>query len=166
MGLLSKLFGAGKNPKENTDDYGAVSMPPSSEAGAVNSPSATVKKMRILMITSNTKKPFGGKVATIETPSFSCFISTAKAGFFQKQSMEIFDHTRGFSWHPIAKLIYNDLLDSDTRLEMHDIIIDKIDEAGMNGVALIDILVSLCELVQQESIATPEISKEWYNSQV
>ena len=35
------------------------------------------------MITSNTKYPFGGKVATVETKSFNCMISTAKDGIFK-----------------------------------------------------------------------------------
>jgi hypothetical protein len=35
MGLLDKLFGTGKNPKANRDDYGTLSTPPSAEAGAI-----------------------------------------------------------------------------------------------------------------------------------
>jgi hypothetical protein len=70
-------------------------------------------------------------VATIETPSFSCFISTVKDGFFRKQSMVIFDTTGDFSNRQVAaKLVYNDLLDSNAHLGLHDTIIHTIDESG------------------------------------
>jgi hypothetical protein len=119
------------------------------------------------MITSNTEKPFGGKVATIETPSFSCFISTAKDGFFKNQSMVIFDTTGGITNRQVAaKVIYNDLLDSNARLGLHDAIIHTIDESGMNGVTLIETLVTLFEGLQKEGIGTPEIDEAWFNSKV
>lgn len=119
------------------------------------------------MITSNTKKPFGGKVATIETPSFSCFVSTAKDGFFQKQSMVIFDTTRGFSNRQLAaKLIYNDLLDSNARLDLHDTIIHTIDESGMNGINLLKTLQALLVGLHEEGIGIPEIDEAWWNSKI
>lgn len=117
------------------------------------------------MITSNTKKPFGGKVATIETPSFSCFISTAKDGFFKKQSMVIFDTTGGFSNRQVAaKLVYNDLLDSNARLGLHDAIIHTIDESGMNGIPLLETLNTLFEGLQREGIGTAVIEETWWTS--
>jgi hypothetical protein len=118
------------------------------------------------MITSNTKKPFGGKVATIETPSFSCFISTAKDGFFQKQSMVIFDTTDGFSNRRVAaKLVYNEVLDSNARLGLHDPIIHTIDESGMNGIPLLETLTTLFEGLRREGIGTAVIDETWWNSQ-
>jgi hypothetical protein len=117
------------------------------------------------MITSSARKPFGGKVSTIETPSFSCFVSTAKDGFFRKQSMVIWDTTSGFSNRQVAaKLVYNDLLDSDARLGLHDTIIHAIDESGMNGVALSQTLATLFERLHREGIATPTILEAWWNS--
>jgi len=117
------------------------------------------------MITSNTKKLFGGKVATIETPSFSCFVSTAKDGLFQKQSVIIFDITGGFSNRQVvAKLIYNELLDSDARLGLHDAIIHTIDESGMNGIPLLEALNTLFEGLQREGIGTAVIDETWWNS--
>ena len=108
------------------------------------------------MITSNTAKPFGGKVATIETPLFSCFVSTAKNGFFEKQSIVIFDTTDGFSNRQVAaKFIYNKLLDSDARLGMHDAIIHAIDESGMNRISLIKTLSTLLVRLHEEGIGTP-----------
>ena len=65
------------------------------------------------MITSNTKYPFGGKVATVETSSFCCMISTAKEGIFQKQSVMFSDVSEGMqSRRHVAKLVYNNVLDS------------------------------------------------------
>lgn len=119
------------------------------------------------MITSNTKKPFGGKVATIETPSFSCFVSTAKGGFFQKQSMVIWDTTGGFSNRQLAaKLVYNDLLDSNARLGLHDTIIHTVDESGMNGVTLLETLETLLMGLRREGIGTFEIDEAWWNSNI
>jgi hypothetical protein len=118
------------------------------------------------MITSNTRKPFGGKVATIETPSFSCFISTAKDGFFRKQSLVILDETGGLSDRQIAaKLVYNDALDSNARLELHDSIIHVIDASGMSGVSLLKTIVTLFEGLRKQGIGTPEINEAWLNSQ-
>jgi hypothetical protein len=117
------------------------------------------------MITSNTKKSFGGKVATIETPSFSCFISTAKDGFFQKQSMVIWDTSEGFSNRQLAaKIVYNDLLDSNARLELHDTIIHAIDESGMNGITLLETLETVLLGLHREGIGTPTFLDAWVNS--
>jgi len=119
------------------------------------------------MITSNTKKPFGGKVATVETPFFSCFISTAKGGFFQKQSMVIWDTSGGFSNRQLAaKLVYNDLLDSNARLGLHDTIIHAIDESGMNGIALLETLETILIGLHREGIGTPTFLEAWLNSKV
>jgi len=119
------------------------------------------------MISSNTKKHFGGKVATIETPTFSCFVSTAKDGFFKKQSLVIFDTTKGFSNRQLAaKLVYNDLLDSNARLGLHDAIIHSIDESGMNGITLLNALQTLLVGLHEEGIGTPEIDEGWWNSKL
>jgi hypothetical protein len=117
------------------------------------------------MITSNTRKPFGGKVATIETPSFSCFISTAKEGLFKKQSMVIFDITEGFpNRKVVAKLVYNDLLDSNARLGLHDVIIHTIDESGMSGISLSETLVTLFEGLHKEGMGNTTLDEVWWNS--
>jgi hypothetical protein len=117
------------------------------------------------MITSNTRKPFGGKVSTIDTPSFECFISTAKDGFFKKQSMVIFDTTDGFSNRRlVAKIVYNNLLDSNARLGQHDAIIHTIDESGMNGITLLETLSKLFEGLQKEGVGTAVVDEMWWNS--
>lgn len=116
-----------------------------------------------VLITSNTKKPFGGKVADIRTPSFTCFVSTAKDGLFKKQSMQIYDTSRGYHWL-VAKLFYNDWLDSNARLGLHDTIAHAIDESGMSGVTLFETLHPLLIRLGKEGIGTPEIDQAWWNS--
>lgn len=105
------------------------------------------------MITSNTRYPFGGKVATVETPSFNCMISTAKEGIFQKQSVVFFDISAGMdNRRSVAKLIYNNILSKEQRLQLHDIMVGVIDESGMNGVSLYDTLNNLFQGFQKEGI--------------
>jgi hypothetical protein len=119
------------------------------------------------MITSNTKKSFGGKVAIIDTPSFSCFISTAKDGIFQKQSMVIWDTSEGFSNRQLAaKIDYNNLLNSNARLELHDTIIHAIDESGMSGITLFETLETILMGLHREGIGTPTFLEAWLNSKV
>jgi hypothetical protein len=105
------------------------------------------------MITSNTKYPLGGKVATVETPSFCCMISTAKEGIFQKQSVMFSDVSQGMqSRRHVAKLLYNDILDSNARLGLHDAITAHLDAAGMTGQSLTDALRSLFEGLSAEGV--------------
>jgi hypothetical protein len=113
------------------------------------------------MITSNTKYRFGGKVATVETPSFCCMISTAKEGLFKKQSVMFSDITKGMERRQhIAKLIYNKTLDSSTRLGLHDAITAHLDSAGMAGQSLIDALRSLFEGLKSEGIGCGALMDE------
>jgi hypothetical protein len=105
------------------------------------------------MITSNKNYPFGGKVATIETPAFRCMISTAKEGFFKKQSVMFSDFTDGMeNRRHVGKLLYNDALDSNARLGLHDAITHSLDEAGMAGVSLTDALHSLFDGLKAEGV--------------
>ncbi|MGB8990429.1 MAG: hypothetical protein WCD80_00065 [Desulfobaccales bacterium] len=105
------------------------------------------------MITSNTKYPFGGKVATVETKSFNCMISTAKEGLFKKQSIMFSDLSAGMSSRRhVAKLLFNDLISSAQRIELHDIIVHAIDEAGMSGKSLGDTLTEIFEGLKREGI--------------
>jgi len=102
------------------------------------------------MITSNKNYPFGGKVATVETPSFRCMVSTAKEGIFKKQSVMFTDFTSGMeSRRHVAKLLYNNVLDSDARLGLHDAITHTLDEAGM---PLADALRSLFDGLKAEGM--------------
>jgi len=105
------------------------------------------------MITSNTNYPFGGKVAVVETPSFCCMISTAKEGVFQKQSVMFSDVSDGMQQRRhIAKLLYNDVLDSSQRLGLHDAITAHIDAHGMAGRTLSDTLRELFDGLHKEGV--------------
>ena len=105
------------------------------------------------MITSNTKYTFGGKVSTVETTSFKCMISTAKEGFFKKQSTVFSDLSGGMSSpRQIAKFLFNDHIGSPQRMEFHDVIAQVIDKDGMNGQSLREALMYLFEKLEQEGI--------------
>ena len=79
--------------------------------------------------------------------------------------MVIFDTTGGFSNRQVAaKLVYNDLLDSNARLGLHDTIIHTIDESGMNGISFLETLSTLFEGLQREGIGTAVIDETWWNS--
>jgi len=105
------------------------------------------------MITSNTKYPFGGKVATVATPSFCCMISTAKEGIFKKQSVMFSDVSEGMqSRRHVAKLVYNDVLDSKARLGLHDAITSHLDAAGMGGQPLTEALRTLFDGLKTEGV--------------
>lgn len=55
-------------------------------------------------------------------------ISTTKEGIFQKQSVVFSDVSKGMeSRRHIAKLLYNDVLDSNDRLGLHDVF-DRVNE--------------------------------------
>jgi hypothetical protein len=106
------------------------------------------------MITSNTYHFPKGKVATIKTESFKCMISTAKEGLFKKQSMIFWDINEGMASRKIiGKLFFHDLLNSAQRLEMHDIIVHVIDEAGMSGKSIEHTLGELFNGLKSEGIA-------------
>jgi hypothetical protein len=107
------------------------------------------------MITSNTFYPFGGKVATIETPAFVCMVSTAKEGLFQKQSVRISDCANGVSnRRVVAKFLYNPVLSKQDRLGLHDAVVASIDELGMSGYSLKDALQNLFERLKEEGIGS------------
>ena len=79
------------------------------------------------MIVSNTKYPFGTKVATIHTEMFKCMVSTAKEGFFKKQSTMISEVNPNGTRRRVGRLIYASSLSSGERLQMHEVVI-----AGLN----------------------------------
>lgn len=122
---------------------------------------SNIRAVATPMITSNTRHHFGAKAATVETPSFSCLISTAKEGLFKKQSIIFFDFSAGMaSRRPVAKLLFSDILDSNQRLGFHDVIVGVIDQAGMGGKALRDTLEELFQGLQREGIAIGAMTED------
>ena len=113
------------------------------------------------MITSNTKYPFGGKIATVEKKSFNCMISTAKEGFFKKQSVMFSDISAGIkNRHHVAKLLFNDFLSSAQRIELHDVFAHFIDESGMTGKSLRDTLSELFDGLRREGVAFGTLTED------
>ena len=79
--------------------------------------------------------------------------------------MVIWDTSKGFSNRQLAaKMVYNDLLDSNARLELHDTIIHAIDESGMNGIGLFETLETILMGLHREGMGTPTFLEEWWNS--
>jgi hypothetical protein len=109
------------------------------------------------MILSNRKYIFGSKVATIHTTAFKCVISTAKEGFFKRQSTIIIKGDRvqdKANARPCAKVIYTPSLKSSDRLSLHDGLANQIDELGEQGLSL-GTAIDLCfkELKQRGIVA-------------
>jgi hypothetical protein len=105
------------------------------------------------MITSNMRYPFGRKLAMVETPSFNCMIKTAKNGLFGKQSTSFSVFGSGVApRRQVATLQFDDHLDSDERLRLHDIIAGLLDEAGMSGKSLDEALRELFEELEGKNI--------------
>ena len=97
----------------------------------------------------------------METPAFNCCISTAKDGLFKKQSVAFLDFTAGWNNRRlVAKLQYNDILDKNARLGLHDPITHCIDESGMNGQSLVPALSSLFQKLEKEGIGCGLIAEE------
>lgn len=113
------------------------------------------------MITSSQLYPFGGKVSTVETPSFKCAISTAKAGVFKKQSVVFIDLSAGvLHRRRVAEFFYRDHLDKNARLEYHDPITWDIDERGMKGHSLVGAISSTFQELEEKGIGRGLIAEE------
>ncbi len=113
------------------------------------------------VITSSSSYPFGGKLSTLETPSFNLAISTAKAGFLKKQSVEIYAYETSFKARRlVAKLTYNEALSSNTRLTSHDLITQSLDDAGMNGLRLRAALMQVIADFQNRGLALGTIADD------
>jgi hypothetical protein len=81
-------------------------------------------------------------------------ISTAKEGFFKKQSVRFLDFSSGMSQRRlVGQMRYNDALDKKQRLVMHDLVTHALDESGTNGDSLIDALNKLFKRLQEEGVA-------------
>jgi hypothetical protein len=116
------------------------------------------------MITSNSKYLFGGKVATVETPSFKCCISTAKEGLFQKQTVWFSDFTKGWdNRERTAKLFYASVVTKNERLQWHDAITQALDIAGTSGATLQIALETLFASLDEKRIGWGEFVDEPYD---
>lgn len=87
--------------------------------------------------------PFGTRISRVITPAFAIMVSTAKEGMFQKQSTVIcllapprfLD--RGAA---LGKITWASACTSTERLQLHDLIVEKLDSLGTADMDLIDTL--------------------------
>ena len=85
------------------------------------------------MILSTHRYPFGTKISRVQTPQFTCSVSTAKEGFLQRQSTMVSICTPDgikITRRGVAKLIYASSLRSTDRLQLHDIVVASLHELG------------------------------------
>jgi hypothetical protein len=114
------------------------------------------------MIASNHSLPLGTRITVINTPSFACRVSTAKEGTFKGQSTmicqgEIVDG-RFLEVHMCGKVIYSQSLGSSDRLQLHDGIVEALDEWGEQGSMLGDALQSVFAELKERGVAVEAIN--------
>ena len=74
-----------------------------------------------------------GKCGRIQTPSYSCIVSTAKEGWFKPLSSMILEgNPNGLpnETRPCGRIIYVKSLSKKERLQFHDILVASIDRQG------------------------------------
>jgi hypothetical protein len=106
------------------------------------------------MILSNHRYPFGTKISRIQTPNFTCQVSTAKEGFLQRQSTMLsicnadgtVIYRRG-----VAKLIYASSLRSSDRIQLHDIVVTSLDKLG-NEMGLSEALDNIIQYFKERGV--------------
>ena len=103
---------------------------------------------------------FGSKVARIQNKSFQCCVSTAKEGWFQKQSTIILEPKIGNTvgagaagLRPCGKVIYSPTLRKSDRLQFHDVIAKTLDAFGEEGCTLEDALEQIFVDLKRRGIA-------------
>lgn len=100
------------------------------------------------MIVSNQDHAFGSRLAVIEAPNFNCKVSTAKEGFFAKQSTVVLRNSQ-----PYVKIIYEKSLNSKKRLDFHDVVTFSLDGLGNQQFTLDEALcVMFKELIDCDEI--------------
>ena len=103
---------------------------------------------------------FGSKVARIQNKSFQCCVSTAKEGWFQKQSTMILEPKIGNTvgagaagLRPCGKIIYSTTLRKSDRLQFHDVIAKTLDALGEEGCTLEEALEQIFADLKRKGIA-------------
>ena len=107
---------------------------------------------------------FGSKVAEIHNKSFECCVSTAKEGWFQKQSTIISEPKIDNSveagpagLRPCGKVIYSPTLRTSDRLQFHDAIAKTLDALGEGGCTLDEALEQVFVDLKRRGIAVETI---------
>jgi hypothetical protein len=100
---------------------------------------------------------------SIHCQNFKCFISTAKRGLFSKKvSTIIFDGDPGVTaFKPLVEMVYAGHMSTATRLMLHDVIVEKVNEAGESGFALRVIVRDLYLDMRQRKLIISSPAFEW-----
>lgn len=120
------------------------------------------------MILSNHRYPFGTKISRIQTPRFTCMVSTAKEGLLQRQSTMVsicsadgtIIYRRG-----VAKLIYASSLRSNDRLQFHDIVVASLDELG-DKMYLSEAIDHVIQYFKERGVLNEGINIAWQEPQL
>ncbi len=112
------------------------------------------------MIAKVTHHRFNGRMTTVLTPQFECWVSTAKEGILKPLSTMLIEVTHGDSGttrRPCAKFIYSRSLRTIDRLEMHELIVKILDERGTARDDFSDILIDICDDLKARGVAKEAI---------
>ena len=112
------------------------------------------------MIGKVTQHRFNGRMTTVSTPNFECWVSTAKEGLLKPLSTMLLEVTSDFTGQkrrPCAKIIYSRSLRTVDRLEMHELIVKILDEQGMAGMDFSDIVIGVCNDLKARGVAQQAI---------
>ena len=115
------------------------------------------------MITQNQNEKFGGKTAVIFGPKHEagCFVSTAKEGFFKKQSTRVYFTGGEHGRQPklIAEFKYNPAIESEGRIQLHDAFVADIDKLMMNGYDAMTASLEILRAAETESLGVIQLSE-------
>ena len=112
------------------------------------------------MITKVTHHPFNGRMTTVATPTFECWVSTAKEGLLKPLSTMLLEVTYEGAVpvrRPCAKIIYSRSLRTSDRLEMHELIVKILDQQGTAGVDFSNIVGDICSDFRARGVAKEAI---------
>jgi hypothetical protein len=100
---------------------------------------------------------------SVHCQNFKCFISTAKRGLFSKKvSTIIFDGDPGVTLSkPVVEMVYAGHMETATRLMLHDVIAQRINDGGEGGFALREIVRNLYVDMRQRKLITSSPAFEW-----
>lgn len=111
------------------------------------------------MIEYSRNFPFGGRLTAIHTRNYSCQVSTAKEGLFEKQSTMVAELPFGQEKlrRGVAKIIYASSLLSSDRLQMHDAIVQVLNDSG-ESMSLGSAIDGIGQFLKGRGIATEVVN--------
>lgn len=112
------------------------------------------------MIAKVTNHAFNGRMTTVVTPKFECWISTAKEGILKPLSTMLIEVTYDGLIpirRPCVKIIYSRSLRVSDRLEMHELLVKTLNEQGSAGADFSDTVVDICSDLKARGVAQETI---------